>query len=187
MGFLNNIKALWIIIIVLVVLNIGSIGSIWLTREPRPVFPRRGLVQDVPRRGGGDFLKRHLNFSEAQAARFDSLQQEHREALEMKADEIRTLREELMGKMQNQEFSEDAEALVMEIGEKQSELELLNYRHFRQVMSICDEEQQELFLQTIRQAVGPHRYRGDWRGTDDDRGRGLRREERREGRRGPGR
>lgn len=152
MKLLTNIKFLWIVILVLVILNIASIATHWIQGDEVWERPRRFDVRPGQR---DHFLKKELNFTPVQQARFDSLLSDHRSRLESKVEEIRSLREELMGMMQNQEFSAEAEELVGEIGEKQSELELMNYRHFKEVLSICDKEQQQVFLQTIKRAVGP--------------------------------
>ncbi len=182
MGFLKNTKALWIIIILLVILNIVSVGSLWLTREPNPVFRGGEMRRAGPPRE--HFLKRQLQFTEEQQERFDTLLIKHGTALETKTDEIRALRKELISMIQNQEFTEEAEKLVAEIGKSQSELEMMNYQHFKEVMAICNEEQKDIFLQTIRRAVGPHHRRGVWdrNGLDD----GDERPWRRNRRGGPG-
>ena len=152
MKLLSNIKFLWGIILVLILLNIASLGTIWLQENDagdrlRP-FPSRSQREH--------FLKEELNLTPAQQVQFDTLMNDFRNRIDAKIEDIRSLREELMGMMRNQEFTPEAEEIVNQIGEKQSELELLNYRHFREVMSICNDEQKQIFLETIRRAVGPH-------------------------------
>ena len=170
MKILSNIKFLWIVILILIVLNIASITAVWIEErgDEVPVLRERAMMN---RRD--HFLKRELNFTPEQQAQFDSLLDQHRDQLEAKMEEIRTLREELLGRMRNQEFTGEAENIVRQIGEKQSELELMNYQHFKEVLAICNEEQKQIFLQTIRRAVGPHHGRPDFNRPDDDfRGRG---------------
>lgn len=171
MKILSNIKFLWIIILVLIILNIASVTAVWIEErgDKVPVLRERTMMN---RRD--HFLKRELNFTAEQQAQFDSLLDKHRNQLESKLEEIRTLREELMGMMRNQEFSAESENIVRQIGEKQSELELMNYQHFKDVMLICNEEQKQIFLETIKRAVGPHRGRPDFNGRDDDFRRGRR-------------
>ena len=173
MKILSNIKFLWIIILVLIILNIASITAVWIKErgDRVPDFRERAVL---PRRD--HFLKRELSFTPEQQIQFDSLLDNHRGQLESKADEIRTLREELMSMMRNQEFTAESESIVRQIGEKQSELELMNYQHFKEVMAICNEEQKQIFLETIKRAVAPRYRRGDYDGRDDD--------SRRQGRRG---
>jgi Spy/CpxP family protein refolding chaperone len=175
MKLLSNIKFLWIIILVLVVLNLVSITTVWIEEkgDEAPVFRERILMN---RRD--HFLKKELNFTSEQQAQFDSLMVNHRDEIQGKMEEIRTLREELMGLMRNQVFTTEAENIVRQIGEKQSELELMNYQHFKEVMAICDEEQKQVFLETIRRVVGPHRGRPEFNRSDDDL-RGWRRRNRR--------
>ncbi len=172
MKILSNIKFLWIIILILIALNIASVTAVWLKEKGNeaPVLRERVMMN---RRD--HFLKRELNFTMLQQVKFDSLLDKHRDQLELKMEEIRTLREELMSMMRNQEFTGEAESIVRQIGEKQSELELLNYKHFKEVLDICNEEQKQIFLQTVRRAVGPHHGRPEFdEGSDDFRGPGRR-------------
>ena len=154
MKLLSNIKFLWIVILVLIILNMAFLATHWIQDDEVLDRSRR-----IPARSGqrDHFLKQELNFTPVQQERFDSLLSDHRIQIESKVEEIRSLREELMGMMRNQEFTAEAEELVREIGENQSELELLNYKHFRDVLNICNEEQKQVFLETIKRAVGPHR------------------------------
>jgi len=172
MKILSNIKFLWIVILVLIILNIASITAVWIEErgDEIPVLRERAMMN---RRD--HFLKRELNFTPGQQAEFDSLLVKHRSQLELKMEEIRTLREELMGMMRNQEFTPESEGIVNRIAERQSELEKLNYNHFKEVMAICNEEQKQIFLKTIRRAVGPHHRRPDLDDRDEDGNRGGRR------------
>jgi len=175
MELLSNKRFLWIIILILLILNLASLATIWFNdwdnNVPRLREPRRFEQRD-------HFLKNKLNFSPNQQAKFDSLLTNHRSELEIKADEIRTLREELMSKMRSQDLSAESEEIVRAIGERQSELEILNYNHFKEVMAICNDEQKQIFIETIRRAVGPHHPGGIPRERDD-----KSRNSRREGRR----
>ena len=157
MELLSNKKILWIIILVLLILNLASMTTIWINVD-KDRFPgiRESRVP-LPR---GYFLKRELNFSVEQQAEFDSLLNKHRDQIESKVNEIRTLREKLMSMMKNQKFTPESEEIVRSIGERQSELEMLNYNHFREVMAICDDEQKQIFLETLKRAVGPHYREG---------------------------
>lgn len=140
---------------VLLILNIASLSTIWLkTWQTRrvPVLSefRRPVAKD-------HYLNRRLNFTPEQQARFDVLLTKHREVLDSKVVEISSLRKELMGLMRNQEFSDESEEIVQRIGQKQSELELINYNHFKEIMAICNDEQKQVFIETMMRAVGPNR------------------------------
>ncbi len=169
MSFLTNIKTLWAIIIVLIIVNIGSLGSIWFTSEHRS-FDRRGNYarseRNIEQTRDQHFIPKRLHFSNDQQEKFDSLAAIHRENLSQKIDEIRELREQLVARMKNQEFNSSSEDLIQEIGDKQAELELLNFRNFRDVMSICDEEQKQQFVDMMQRAFRPRggEHRGGRRG-----------------------
>jgi hypothetical protein len=158
MKILANKRLLWIIILVLLILNIASISTFKLKlqqfRTPEMRESRRSVAKD-------HFLNRQLNFSPEQQVQFDELLTKHREALDVKIIEISSLRKELIGMMRNQELSAESEEIVQRIGQKQSELELINYHHFKEVMAICDEEQKRIFMETMMRAVGPNRGMGN--------------------------
>lgn len=157
MELLSNKRFLWIIILILLILNLASLGTIWFHDWDNNV-PRFRESRSFDQRD--HFLKRELNFSPEQQAQFDTLFNHHRSELELKADEIRTLREELMSMMRNQDFTAESEKIVHTIGERQSELEMMNYNHFKEVMAICNDEQKLIFIETLKRAVGPHFRRG---------------------------
>ncbi len=158
MKLLSNKRFLWILILILLILNLVSLGTIWFNDWDNN-FPRLRESRTFAQRD--HFLKSKLNFSPSQQAKFDSLLTNHRSELEIKADEIRTLREELISMMRNQDLSAESEDIVRAIGERQSELEILNYNHFKEVMAICNDEQKQIFIETIKRAVGPHYRKGN--------------------------
>lgn len=63
--------------------------------------------------------------------------------------------------MRNQDFSPESEEIFLNIGQKQSELELINYNHFKEVIAICNDEQKQVFIETMIRAVGPNRRMGN--------------------------
>lgn len=166
MSFLTNIKSLWVIIIILIVLNILSVSTIWLSRDHRS-FSRQGQFQrserNIPPTRNEHFLARELNLSAEQKVKFDTLAARHKENLDFKTDEIRILREQLVDRMKNQAFDSVSEELIHQIGQKQAELELINFRNFRDVMSLCDDQQKEKFLGIMQRAFKP---RNDYHGRD---------------------
>ena len=154
MSFLTNNKFLWLIILVLFVANIFLISTMWISKSHRP-YQRIGRPEQVQAPSSRHFLKEQLNLSTEQEVIFDSLATIHRTNLELKTNEIRTLREELVNKMKNQEYDSASERLIQQIGEKQAELELLNFRNFRDIMNICDDSQKEVFIGMMHRAFRP--------------------------------
>lgn len=145
-----NRSALWIIII-LVVLNVISIGALWLTREKRPVFDDRR-----PSPEKAHMMARKLGFTPQQLHAFDSLNDRHHQTIMEKTEMIRGLRSALLDHISD--GNEDSARLIAKkIGEMHEEVELLNYRHFQHIYSICEGPQKEKFLDRVEQAVGePH-------------------------------
>jgi flagellar biosynthesis GTPase FlhF len=159
MSLLSNKKFLWIVILVLVVLNAFLISTMWISKSHRP-YQRADRQDQTQSPSRQHFLKDQLKLSDEQQVIFDSLASIHRANLEQKTDEIRTLREQLVNKMKNQEYDSASESLIQQIGDKQAELELLNFRNFRDIMAICDESQKEVFVGMMHRAFRP---RGDFR------------------------
>jgi len=176
MSFLTNNKFLWVVILVLLVLNVFLISTMWISKAHRPYQRVPSIGQAPPSQ---HFLANQLKLTSEQQVIFDSLATIHRANLELKTDEIRTLREELVTKMKNQEYDSASERLIQLIGEKQAELELLNFRNFRDIMNICDETQKETFLGMMHRAFRPREdFHSDDRG-NLHRGRTIDRGERR--------
>ncbi len=146
---------LWTII-VLVVLNIGSIGLLWYERtDQRPEQPLRG-DRPTPE----DFLAREVGMDDEQVATFRELRKEHfRETDPIKA-EIHRLGRQMMGELfATTPDTARVRQLSLELGEKQAEFELGVYRHFEDVKSICQPDQQEqlkgLILDALRSKFPP--------------------------------
>jgi hypothetical protein len=154
MSLLTNNKFLWVVILVLLALNLFLISTMWISKNHRP-FPRVGRQDQTQTPSRQHFLKDQLKLSAEQEEIFDSLATNHRAILGSKTNEIRTLREELVNKMKNQEYDSASESLIRQIGDKQAELELLNFRNFRDIMNICDETQKEVFVGMMHRAFRP--------------------------------
>ncbi|MDZ7606162.1 MAG: periplasmic heavy metal sensor [Cyclobacteriaceae bacterium] len=164
MSLLSNKKFLWVVILILVVLNAFLIGTMWISKSQRP-YQRTSRPDQTQTPANRHFLKDQLKLSDEQQLIFDSLASSHRANLEQKTDEIRTLREQLVNKMKNQEYDSASENLIQQIGVKQAELELLNFRNFRDIMNICDETQKEAFVGMMHRAFRP---RGEFHADERD-------------------
>lgn len=154
MSLLTNNKFLWVVVLVLLALNVFLISTMWISKNQRP-FPRPGRQDQTQAPPRQHFLKEQLKLSVEQEVIFDSLATIHRAGLASKTNEIRVLREELVNKMKNQEYDSASESLIRQIGDKQAELELLNFRNFRDIMAICDESQKEVFEGMMHRAFRP--------------------------------
>lgn len=152
MSILENKKFLWAVIIVLILLNVFLVSTMWLSKNHR-LYTRGGRPDQQPR--SEHFLIDTLKFSSEQQAKFDSLTALHRAGIGAKTEEMRDLRNQLVTRMKNQEFDSLSEQLIQQIGEKQGELEMLNFTNFRDIMSICDETQKQTFLAIMHRAFRP--------------------------------
>lgn len=164
MAILSNIKVLWVTIIILILLNLTTLGALWVTRTHKP-FP--GYRDEHANRA---FLHEKLNLGPDQLQKYRAIKRQHHQEMGAEMDTIRDLREKLMCQMQHRDLNDSAKLLMNEIGEKQSEIEQLNYKHFRQILALCDSGQKAIFVETMKNAFLPDR--------DNDRDRSDRRKDR---------
>ena len=172
MSLFTNIKSLWVIIIVLVVLNVFLISTIWISKQHRPI--NRSAASSRTDRGTRSpmdqhFIPRRLNFTESQISAFNSQEEEHRNRHVEIVNEIKSLREQLVASIKNDDFDSVSEDLVSQIGQKQAELELNNFRNFKEVMSLCDSSQKQEFLGIMGRVFSPDHRANYRRGETPDR------------------
>ena len=151
MTSINNIRILWITILALIILNVVTLGALWITRPHLP-YPRFRNFH----RENGYYLNERLHFSTDQLQKFKAIKAQQRQEMDARQDSIRFYREQLMGLMQKQEFGDSAELLINKIGMEQSEIDRLNYKHFREILSLCDSSQKPVFIETMKRAFMPH-------------------------------
>jgi Spy/CpxP family protein refolding chaperone len=140
----------WIIGLLLI-LNILSVGTLWFfqfRRQPPPPEIGPGPVQH--------FLEAELQLTQEQAQQFARLRQEHSQA----AKALNDAGHQLKGTLLNEVFTdapdvEKVTRLAEEIGQKQTELELLLFQHFLALKSLCSPEQADRLQSLIHEIVPP--------------------------------
>jgi chromosome segregation ATPase len=155
MAVFTNLKVLWISVIILILLNLTTLGALWTTRTHKPLS--KPVNRETRKRA---YLKEHLKLNDEQIAKFSEIKIRQKEELEKKFSEIRVLREQMMTMMQEGDFSDSAQVIAHKIGDVQSEIERLNYEHFRNLLNICDNGQKKTFIETMKKAFIPGRERG---------------------------
>ncbi len=155
MALLSNIKVLWITIIILIFLNLVTVGALWVTRthQPYPRFDKKHHNHEY-------FLHDKLKFNAAQLQQYKEIRINQRHELDEKQDSIRDLREKLMCQMKKRDLNDSSRMLIDKLGQVQSEIEQLNYEHFREILGLCDSTQKIIFIETMKKAFLP--------GHDDD-------------------
>jgi hypothetical protein len=157
MALFSNTRLLWISIIVLVLLNLITLGALWTTRSHR-ALSRWDRRFERPDKVSGDhqsYFRDRLKLNDDQAAKFKDIKEKQKQELEKKFTEIRGLRQQLMVMVQQRDFNDSAKMTIEKISQLQSEVETLNYEHFRELLNICDENQKKLFIETMKEAFMP--------------------------------
>jgi periplasmic protein CpxP/Spy len=150
MALQHNPKFLWALILLLVALNLVSLGTIWNTRDRQPAPAREPVTGRFSR-----VMTEKLQFDSGQLAEFEQLLQRHRSDTRNVMNQIRAEREDLRVLLRRGAPAPEAGATANRIGQLQTELELLNYRHFAEIMAICDDRQKEELLEIMQNAYRP--------------------------------
>ena len=158
MTIFSNIRLLWISIIVLILLNLVTLGALWTTRSHHALsrWDRRFERSDKGTGNQESYFRDRLKLNDDQASKFKDIKSKQKEELEKKFSEIRSIREQLMVMVQKQDFNDSAKIMIDKISQIQSEVEKLNYNHFREILNLCDDNQKKEFIETMKNAFRTH-------------------------------
>jgi Spy/CpxP family protein refolding chaperone len=100
-------------------------------------------------------MEEQMSFTPEQVKQFGMLIEEHRFSMLALRDSIAGKREELSKLLMNDSVSASAaDAITLEIGKLQAELEKVNYKHFADVRNLCTPEQKPKFDSIIIEVAG---------------------------------
>ena len=139
MDLIKRNKTLTVLVIILIIMNASVLSIIWLNS------PNETLLPPPPpkHRSPGDmvkFLKKELRLSDEQVSAFIQLRQKHFMEVNKIGQEMHGLKKQLMENIfTSNEIN--ADSLSSEIGQLQSKLELITYKHFNELKKVCGEEQ----------------------------------------------
>ncbi|MFT5885342.1 MAG: protein CpxP [Arcticibacterium sp.] len=142
-----NIKWIWVMA-GLLLLNLGLLAYLILggknqanQRQPRPL------------------LETTLNFTEEQSSDFEMIREEHRETSMALNDEIKSLRDVLFSDFTSSKDATGADSVARKIANLHVKLDLATLNHFKDVRSLCTEEQKATFDASIGKMLqgGPPR------------------------------
>ncbi len=136
-----KIKSLYILVGVLLLINIATLGFIWYTTVK--VKAELGIHPPRPDKNNS-FLADELGLTGEQLNKFDTLKKEHHEGVQKIMTQTKELKDELFECIKK---GDDAKAkdLAEKLSENNKAMELLTYEHFKEVRSICNEEQKVKF------------------------------------------
>ncbi len=150
MDFIAKHKYSFLTIVLLVLLNVFSLSALWfqiLNRTPAPPPDRPG--NDL--RSAQHFLERELLLTEDQIEEFGKLRSQYFSDSRNIVEEIHKLKREIMDELFLPSPDSSKVAGISEnIGEKQAQLERLNFYHFLELKAICQPGQEEKFRRLIR-------------------------------------
>ncbi|HEY5123268.1 MAG TPA: hypothetical protein VIK14_05980 [Ignavibacteria bacterium] len=149
-------RILYLLLVGLVMMNLVTLGFLWMYK-----FKEHRQIQQPPPPppAGKILLEQELRFSKEQAEKFDKLRNEHSTSARKIVDDIAMLKENLFETIkENGGDDSKATKIADEIGNRQKELDLITYNHFKDIRNLCDEKQRERFdliLKDISKMIGP--------------------------------
>lgn len=147
MNYFARNKWAAIIILLLVALNIATVTSFFLLRS-RP--PGRGANQS----GAMEFLVKELGFDSMQKQKLMVFKQDHRSKMEEVRRKNKEVKEALFDLLKNTDTPDS----VIEKAANASviydvQAEIITFKHFQQIRSLCNEEQKKKFDAVIQQVL----------------------------------
>ena len=150
-------KGIWPwLIIALLVLNLGAMVTIIFKMSPvsyekNEVWSQRSKRSYTGRESG---LTKHLDMSDIQRERFDSIRQVQRKKNAIFINEMEVLKKELIKELS----SSNPDTVVLRklsvrFGKKHSEQKYLTFKHFIDIKSICSEDQKNILNMDIRRMI----------------------------------
>src|ERR1051325_3235733 len=133
-------KGLFLIIIVLLISNLALVAYLVFGRS-------QGRKPPPPREDFSNYVKKELNFSDEQAAKFQQLITVHFEKLKPIMAEVRKAKDSMFNLMRKPAMPSDSvlQKAAENIAQKQKLQELQSFNHFRQVRELCNDEQKPKF------------------------------------------
>jgi periplasmic protein CpxP/Spy len=131
-------RNLLVIIIVLVLTNIAVLGYfLWFRSADKPPQPEK------ERSGLTDMLQKEVGFNDDQVAQYKLLKDKQRAIIHPMFDDMRKAKDSLFRLLSFPETPDSVLRKAAEaIGQKQRELDLQAFTHFRKVRTLCTEDQQ---------------------------------------------
>lgn len=134
-------KVLLLVIAILLISNIVLLAFLFGSKEAPKTPPQA-------RPGGGlsEYLKKDVGFSDQQVAQYDQMKKDHRSKMHPIFEDLRNTKLQFYLKLKDSTVVGDSIfSAARIIGEKQTNLDVQIFNHFRNVRSICTPEQQVKF------------------------------------------
>ena len=163
MDLINKNKLLFVIIGILVILNILSLGALWLFRFKGPHHPppqeEMHMQMNQPPKDGKMFFEEELKLTKEQTEQFQKLRDEHFIKINTIQEDMHKLKDDMYNLLisKNPDSVKAAE-IAGKISDKQKDLELATYSHFKKLRDLCTDEQKakfDILIKEILNKMGP--------------------------------
>lgn len=131
---MSKIKLLTIAVIILLLCNIGLMIFMHSMKSPH-------RNHDGPKK----HIMEVLQLNDTQANQFEELIKQHQANIKTEENTMSDLKGQLYSGLVNEMNVEQHDSLVNELGKIQSGIERIHYKHFEDIRSLCNEEQQKNF------------------------------------------
>lgn len=158
-------RVLYISLAILILLNIITLGSMWMARAHmhnmmtnQPGGPPMGMMGPgmqhpgmhqpgmPPIRDGKMFLSEELQFTPDQMEKFTKLREGHFKDSRKLLDDMHKSMDDMMDLVKSGgDNNAKAEEYANQTSQKQKELQILAYKHFKSIRDLCDDKQKERF------------------------------------------
>ncbi|MBN8545490.1 MAG: periplasmic heavy metal sensor [Ignavibacteria bacterium] len=142
MDWINQNKFKSWLIAFLVVVNLVTLSLFWIytskDRETPPKQQSKGGSESI------NLMKKVLDLNSDQTDRLEKMQTNKVEQIKLRNDSLTTLKKLLAEELfKDKPDTSAAKIFALEIGRLQTEVELLRFEHFNDLISICSPEQKE--------------------------------------------
>ena len=117
------------------------------------VKPNRNLHPDTRRDTIAQSLENKIGFSQQQMAQYQRLKDDHREKMKPLFEDMRNTKEKFYGFLQQPSSDSGINNAANLIGEKQKEIDLQIFHHFKELRDLCTVQQQPKFDSLIQQVI----------------------------------
>jgi hypothetical protein len=153
MNYFKEKKLAFWAIILLVLLNISTLTMIWIHRPPRPELSPIQLRKFIP-----DFVVNELKLDEKQAKAFETAEKNQKIKINVQTDSLRYYKKELFSQcFDNPTDTVKINGICNKIGEIAIKIDILTFNHINELKSICNEEQQKILKEFIKDMASADR------------------------------
>lgn len=140
-------KTIFWILFVLLIINLSALITIFFEVNKIKNFEEN---RDYFRNNNRCNFKEQLNFTPAQREKHQALKTKHITAVKEYTEEMKAKKQAIVDEFRKKPTNDSLlMANAKEIGELYAQMQMLDITHMREVLQICDKEQEALFLEEV--------------------------------------